>query len=172
MDFRIRFNNVESRIFLQNEKNMFYIRMGKKILASILRSQGHRVFTRKSSYFVTKKYSRCWGVAYNIDQRCENKVLESLDLREKNGYERIAIIATSLLGRSFDCLTYVAGPNNPYYSEEASLERVARQINRARGPSGTNAEYITSMIRELRRLGVYDQHVESIFKRLGGGAID
>ena len=119
-----------------------------------------------------KKYSRCWGVAYNIDQRFENKVLESLDLREKNGYERIAIIATSLLGRSFDCLTYVAGPNNPYYLEEASLERIARQINRARGPSGTNAEYITSMIRELRRLGVYDQHVESIFKRLGGGAID
>ena len=111
-------------------------------------------------------------MAYNIDQRCENKVLESLDLREKNGYERIAIIATSLLGRSFDCLTYVAGPNNPYYLEEASLERIARQINRARGPSGTNAEYITSMIRELRRLGVYDQHVESIFKRLGGGAID
>ena len=117
---------------------------------------------------IQKKYSRCWGVAYNIHQQDENETLQSLDIREKNGYERTAVIATSLLGSSFDCLTYIADPSNRYYLKGEPLTSIARQIEIARGPSGTNAEYIILMVQELRKLGVYDQHVEAIWKELGG----
>ena len=98
------------------------------------------------------------------------QIIHSLDIREKNGYERTIVIATSLLGSSSDCLTYVAGPSNQYYLEGEPLTSIARQIEIARGPSGTNAEYITLMIKELRKLGVYDQHVEAVWKKLSGEA--
>ncbi len=134
--------------------------------------RGTESFPGRVATLIQEKYKRCWGVAYNIDQHHENETLRSLDKREKNGYERTPVIATSLLGSSFDCLTYVAGPKNRYYVEGESLETISRQIDIARGPSGTNAEYTLLMIQELRKLGVYDQHVEAIGKKLSGGARD
>ena len=130
--------------------------------------RGTPSFPGRVATLIQKKYSRFWGVAYNIHQQDENETLQSLDIREKNGYERTAVIATSLLGSSFDCLTYVAGPSNRHYLKGEPLTSIARQIEIARGPSGTNAEYITLMVQELRKLGVYDQHVEAIWKKLGG----
>ena len=130
--------------------------------------RGTPSFPGRVATLIQKKYSRCWGVAYNIHQQDENETLQSLDIREKNGYERTAVIATSLLGSSFDCLTYVAGPSNRYYAKGEPLTSIARQIEIARGPSGTNTEYIILMVQELRKLGVYDQHVEAIWKKLGG----
>ena len=130
--------------------------------------RGTPSFPGRVATLIQKKYSRCWGVAYNIHQQDENETLQSLDIREKNGYERTAVIATSLLGSSFDCLTYIADPSNRYYLKGEPLTSIARQIEIARGPSGTNAEYIILMVQKLRKLGVYDQHVEAIWKELGG----
>ena len=130
--------------------------------------RGTPSFPGRVATLIQKKYSRCWGVAYNIHQQDENETLQSLDIREKNGYERTAVIATSLLGSSFDCLTYVAGPSNRHYLKGEPLTSIARRIEIARGPSGTNAEYVILMVQELRKLGVYDQHVEAIWKELGG----
>ncbi|MDC2964520.1 gamma-glutamylcyclotransferase [Gammaproteobacteria bacterium] len=118
---------------------------------------------------IRKKNNRCWGVAYNVAKLDANEVLQKLDARERNGYERMETVATSCLGYSFECLTYVAKPNNPYYSEEDSLHSIAKQAALAKGPSGANREYIMLIIQELRRLGVYERHAEAIWKILKDG---
>ena len=115
---------------------------------------------------IRKKNSRCWGVAYNVAKLGASEVLQKLDARERNGYERMETIAISSSGYSFECLTYVAGPNNQYYSEEDSVQSIARQAALAQGPSGANREYIMLIIQQLRRLGVYERHAEAIWKIL------
>ena len=132
-------------------------------------SSDHRGTSSKPGRVATiirKKNSRCWGIAYSVAKSDEKETFQRLDGRERNGYERTETIATSSLGYSFECVTYVAGPNNRYYSEEDSVHSIARQTARARGPSGANREYIMLIIRELRRLGVYERHTEAIWKNL------
>jgi cation transport protein ChaC len=99
----------------------------------------------------------CAGRAFLI----EPEVLEHLDHREKNGYERLAVeieFATS----SVDGLVYRAAPDNRAFLGPRSMHEMALQINRCSGPSGTNRDYVLQLARALRELGVWDPHVFEI----------
>jgi cation transport protein ChaC len=100
----------------------------------------------------------CGGLAYLV----EAPVFRQLDLREKNGYLRVAAEMTFDGGERTTGLTYIATPENEAWLGEASEHEIARHIDSAAGPSGPNDEYLLSLAQSLRDLGLHDQHVFDI----------
>jgi len=113
--------------------------------------------------------ARCWGTAYEVPREDPEGVLASLDHRERGGYERLELQLT-LCGPAgpmdsgsipprVQGLVYVAGPQNDNYLGPASLQEIALQIAKARGPSGANPEYVFELARSLREMQAEDSHV-------------
>lgn len=98
----------------------------------------------------------CLGVAYRV----EDPVLEQLDHREKNGYERHhCLITLRDRGTAEQGLVYIATADNPAYLGPAEPAALADHIASARGPSGSNADYLLRLAAALRELGDDDAHV-------------
>ena len=94
---------------------------------------------------------RCYGIAFLI----ESQYFEHLDYREKNGYER-HVVNISFAKKSIPGITYIAFPNNPSFLGDAPMDEMAVQISRCSGSSGTNAEYLLELAKELRILQISD----------------
>ena len=97
---------------------------------------------------------RCYGSTFLI----EPKIFEQLDYREKNGYER-HVVDISFGKKSVPGITYIAFAYNPTFLGDAPMDEIAVQINRCFGSSGTNAEYLLELAKELRNLKISDQMV-------------
>lgn len=111
--------------------------------------------------------ARTVGVAFRIAGRQVAEVLEHLDWREKNGYERHLVDLHGDDDRTFARgVVFVAGVDNPNFLGEAPLEAIARQVRSARGPSGENREYVVELAKALRALDAPDEHLESIVRAL------
>ena len=104
----------------------------------------------------------CGGMAYRV----EATVFGQLDHREKNGYLRVETEVTFADGERAMGLTYIATPDNEAWLGEASEFEIAQHISRAAGPSGPNDEYLLSLAKSLRELGLHDQHVFDIESHL------
>ena len=105
----------------------------------------------------------CDGRAFLV----ESDVLEHLDYREKNGYERIEV-TIEFDAERIDGLVYRATQDNFAFLGPASMRDMAAQINRCSGPSGTNRDYLLQLASALRELGASDLHIfelESLVKR-------
>jgi cation transport regulator ChaC len=100
----------------------------------------------------------CGGLAFLV----EAAVFRHLDIREKNGYLRVAAEMTFDDGSTAAGLTYIATPENEAWLGEASEREIAQHIDRAAGPSGPNDEYLLSLAQSLRDLGLHDRHVFEI----------
>lgn len=115
----------------------------------------------------TREASRCWGTAYQVTAAEAESILAGLDHRERGGYRRLELEITlddPLAGGAGPSavvpgLVYVAGPGNDEYLGPAPLDEIARQVARAEGPSGANAEYLFELAAALRRMQVADDHV-------------
>lgn len=105
---------------------------------------------------------RCWGVAYRLEGAQVEAVLARLDHREIAGYERHEVTVHPRAGASMTALMYLANADNPSWLGPAPLEAMATHIVGARGPSGTNAEYVLELARALEGMGVRDPHVEAV----------
>ena len=104
----------------------------------------------------------CGGIAYQV----EASVFRQLDVREQNGYLRLATEMTFADGSSDTGLVYIATAQNEAFLGEASEYEIARQICDACGSSGPNSEYLISLAKALRELGMDDQHVFGIEMQL------
>jgi cation transport protein ChaC len=104
----------------------------------------------------------CHGMAYLVTP----EEFAHLDHREKNGYLRLAIDIAFDEGGSAEGLVYIATQENAAYLGPASESEIARQIARARGPSGPNSEYLLELAKALRELGKPDPHVHAIERHL------
>ena len=100
----------------------------------------------------------CGGLAYLV----EAPVFRQLDIREKNGYLRVATEMTFDDGTQATGLTYIATPENEAWLGAASEYEIAQHICHAEGPSGTNADYLLDLAEALRELGLHDRHVFGI----------
>ena len=96
----------------------------------------------------------CVGRAFLV----EPAVFEHLDHREKNGYERVGV-RIEFEAHTANGVVYVARPENPAFLGPAPLKKMARQVNRCVGPSGSNRDYVIELARALRELGADDPHV-------------
>ena len=107
-----------------------------------------------------------WGSAFLVDRVVKEEILANLDYREKGGYQRFQV---PIFGEGEEApepeivveeaLMYVAMPGNPHYLGPASELEIARQALDARGPSGTNREYIHRLAESLRQFQMVDPHV-------------
>ncbi|XP_071834132.1 putative glutathione-specific gamma-glutamylcyclotransferase 2 isoform X2 [Apostichopus japonicus] len=129
-------------------------------------STDHRGFPEKPGRVVTLIESPkeiVWGVAYQIANDNVESVLDHLDFREKNGYSK-AVVAFHPSDSSvspFNCLVYMANPQNPEYLGPAPLNEMALQIRESVGPSGANAEYLLQLATAIKTLfpDVRDDHL-------------
>ena len=103
----------------------------------------------------------CTGKAFLVTQ----DVLDHLDYREKNGYERHEVTIHFPTGPE-QGLVYIAPVGNPAFLGEASSGEIAAQIRRAEGPSGSNAEYLQRLAQALRELNVTDPHIVELERLL------
>jgi len=105
---------------------------------------------------------RCRGMAYRLSSMRRDAILNELDFREQDGYVRQEL-ALYFDGVGEDSpragLAYVALPGNPQYLGPAPLPAIAAQVRAARGPSGSNADYVARLAQTLRVLGADDPHV-------------
>lgn len=104
----------------------------------------------------------CGGVAYRVAA----PVFAQLDVREKNGYLRLATELEFADGSRDTGLVYIATPDNEAYLGAASEAEIARHIHAASGPSGSNADYLLRLAESLRGLGLVDAHVFEIERHL------
>ena len=120
----------------------------------------------------------CWGMAYRLDEAAAETILADLDIRERGGYVRMEIeleLAVSV-GEAPDAsgaapqtvlgLTYQAWPGNRNYAGPAPIAEIAAQVEKATGPSGTNADYVRDLHATLNALDVEDTHVAALVARL------
>lgn len=96
----------------------------------------------------------CDGVAFLV----EPQVLDHLDFREKNGYERVGVdirfddgVVTGVV--------YRAAEDNHAFLGAATIDEIALHIQRSHGPSGANRDYVLELAQALRDLGSTDTHV-------------
>lgn len=125
----------------------------------------------------TSSCSKVWGVAYRISQSDKHEVLQHLDFREKNGYERFSVkfYPYSPDGGTSESeqeiVMYIATENNGSYAGHINnLEDIADQVYNAAGPSGTNREYVYKLANAMRWLfpGETDEHLfalESLLRK-------
>ncbi len=104
----------------------------------------------------------CIGVAYLVSP----ETFAALDVREKNGYLRLATELTLDDGRHVNGLVYIATPANAAFLGAASEREIALHISRSHGPSGANRDYVLHLADALRQLGADDPHVFAIEREL------
>jgi glutathione-specific gamma-glutamylcyclotransferase len=114
---------------------------------------------------VPSEGERCWGVVYRVGPQSAPQVLAMLDHREQGGYARHAV-KVDIGGEHREALVYIATPDNPEYAGPATLERIAAQIRRSRGPSGPNIEYALRLADALRHMNAEDPHVFALERLL------
>lgn len=116
---------------------------------------------------VSMRDARTVGVAFRIAGPKVPEVLDHLDWREKNGYERHLVDLHGDDDLPFARgVVFVAGATNPSFLGDAPLDAIVRQVATARGPSGDNREYVVELAKALRDLGHPDDHLESIVRAL------
>lgn len=104
----------------------------------------------------------CVGVAYLVSPQ----TFAALDVREKNGYLRLATDLALDDGRHATGVVYIATPDNAAFLGAASEREIALHISRAHGPSGANRDYLLHLAAALRELGSDDPHVFAIEREL------
>lgn len=104
----------------------------------------------------------CVGMAYLI----EPETFGPLDIREKNGYLRVATEFTLDDERHVEGLVYIATADNAAFLGPASAREIARHIAHSHGPSGANRDYVTRLADALRTLCAEDAHVFGIEREL------
>jgi glutathione-specific gamma-glutamylcyclotransferase len=104
---------------------------------------------------------RCWGAAFFVDSKDEAAVRSQLDVREKNGYQRLILPLYQAEAQSAfaDGECYIAAPGNAHDLGCAPLPDIANQIVKAEGPSGKNREYVYRLAEALRADKLEDPHV-------------
>lgn len=104
----------------------------------------------------------CQGIAYRLQGEDQQHTLESLDYREKGGYQRLEIPIQLNNTKTVRGITYFATPDNPNFLGDAELAAIAKQIILSEGPSGHNLEYLFELEKTLLQLKFRDQHISAL----------
>lgn len=100
--------------------------------------------------------ARCWGRLYRV----EDEALAHLDRREKGGYSRHVVRATTWDDKEIEeVVVWIGGPENPNWLGRAPMGEMVEQILECSGPSGPNLEYLMELDRALERMGAKDEAV-------------
>lgn len=94
-------------------------------------------------------------MGYKISAENSKKVLDHLDHREKNGYERFKTLFYPIDSYKEEgakrTIVYVANEKNPSWNSDHNLDSIAQQISQSKGPSGPNSEYFHNLCAAMRQ---------------------
>jgi cation transport regulator ChaC len=110
---------------------------------------------------VPRPGATCSGAIFRVAPERALTVLAELDHRERGGYSRgyVEVALGPQRAESLMACTYIADPQNPNYLGPAPLEIIAAQVRDARGPSGTNLEYVLRLAQVLREISSCDEEL-------------
>ena len=127
---------------------------------------------------VADESEACPGIVYRVDSTLRDATLAALDVREQDGYERVAVdvvpgaMATVPVDTSarhtarVRAVTWIARPGNPSWIGRVPEAELAALIASRGGPSGSNAEYLFELAAALRGMGIEDAHVHGLERRV------
>jgi len=108
---------------------------------------------------------RVVGRLFEVPSIDFDRVFTALDHREKNGYQLIDVnVATA--SEIVPARTYIAPPGNPWYLGQKSIQDLASVIKDAKGPSGSNLDYVLQLFAESTTLGHVDQELADLMTHL------
>lgn len=110
-----------------------------------------------------------YGMGYKIAADKVAEVLDHLDYREKNGYDRCDTTFHPLdNSKPEKTIVYVANEQNPSWNKIHTLPEIAAQIAAAVGPSGRNVDYVYNLCDAMRANfeNVIDDHLFDLEKIL------
>ena len=114
-----------------------------------------------------------WGMAYAIARAAWPATEVALELREQQGYARLAVELGLAAGEhagpvveTVTGLLYVATAANPYFIGPEPLDITADVVRRSHGPSGSNLDYVLELDRTLTAMGAADPEVTRLADRL------
>lgn len=105
--------------------------------------------------------SQCEGMAFRIEDSVE-EVLQLLDIREQDGYERQSLQLRFKDGSIEEGVTWIAASGNPSWRGGESITEVAKLIAHREGPSGSNRDYLFELQRALADLAIRDEYIEKL----------
>ena len=106
--------------------------------------------------------SYCDGLAYRLPAARREEILNSLDEREQDGYQRVYLDLNVANGQRVKGLTWIALEGNPSWIGEEPPELLAELIATRQGPSGTNREYLYCLNDALNDLGIFDPYISTL----------
>ncbi|MDI1449470.1 gamma-glutamylcyclotransferase [Polyangium sp. 6x1] len=114
------------------------------------------------------------GLVYALAPAEADAILAAIDAREQGGYDRVTVRA-ELHGDEasvIEAITWIARPGNPWHLGPAPFEAMVADVLEARGPSGTNVEYVLRLAETLAALGFEDDHVSSLADAVRAALVD
>jgi len=112
----------------------------------------------------------CWGTCYCVSESDAKIILSGLDYREKGGYERkeVDVYLNELDQNPIveGAVVYIGTSDNTEYLGEAPILSIAKTIYTSIGPSGPNIDYFNNLLKSMREMNVFDEHVEEISKQI------
>ncbi|MDI3283342.1 gamma-glutamylcyclotransferase [Polyangium sp. 15x6] len=113
------------------------------------------------------------GLVYALAPAEADVILAALDEREQGGYDRVAVRAElHEEATTIEAITWIARPGNPWHLGPAPFEAMVADVLEARGPSGTNVEYVLRLAETLAALGFEDDHVSSLAEAVRAAVVD
>lgn len=106
----------------------------------------------------------CDGVAYRVGSGQAETVLSYLRERElvSSAYlEREVTLALSD-GQQVQAITYIIDRAHMQYQGGLDISAQAQIIARAKGPAGSNRDYLVRTVESLRALGIEDQELDQL----------
>ena len=112
----------------------------------------------------------CWGKAFCLEPSQEDATLAKLNHREKAGYETRRVVVETPQG-PLEAWIYIGLPDNPHFLGPALPDEMLRHIAAARGPSGSNRDYVLKLAQALESRLTEDNDPElfTLAKALNSG---
>ncbi|KAI0974478.1 ChaC-domain-containing protein [Xylaria arbuscula] len=114
---------------------------------------------------------KVWGTAYRIKKEHVDEVANYLDIREINGYTIHYTPFHPADGSApIRTLVYIGTPDNDQFVGPQDPQALAEHIQRSKGPSGLNRDYLLELEKALNELSPEsgDGHVTDLSNRLRG----
>lgn len=104
----------------------------------------------------------CHGIAFEFDNKQHDAVIEYLENREGNNFERRTVITilNDCEDIRADCFFY-HGKN---IIADDNLSAIAKMVLRAKGTSGTARDYLYNTKAVLDEMGIRDESVEVLYE--------
>lgn len=114
----------------------------------------------------------CHGMAFRIDESCRKETLNYLHDREMTNDAYRPLVKRIHLedGRKVAALTFVSRREHNQFASSISESRIINIVKGAKGPMGSNIDYVINTASHLKEVGIHDSQLFRIADRLAGSS--